>query len=100
MKAILIPFIWVVGYLISLFLFMLIRRLTGEDPDDVYTLDDESNVIIYFFLILLWPLGLAAELLYFLFIFLRKWFVLIIETIVAVKEIKDEEEDEDNVDND
>ena len=92
MKYCIIAGIWVFGYLLTVFLFMLICRLEGEDPEDVYELDGD-DAAIYLFLILLWPLGLAVEILYFLYKFLKKWFVLIIETIVAVKEMKDEEEE-------
>lgn len=92
MKYGIIAGVWFFGYLLTVFLLMLMCRLEGVDPEEVYGLD-EGNVIIYAFLMLLWPLGFVIELLYFLFKFLRKWFVLIIETIVAAKEIKDEEED-------
>lgn len=88
--------IWVFGYLLTIFLFMLICRLEGEDPEDVYELDGD-DAAIYLFLILLWPLGFAGETLYFLYKFLKKWFVLIIELIIARKEMN---EDEDDVYND
>lgn len=98
MKLWVIAGIWIFGYLLTIFLLMLILRLEGEDPEDVYELDGDDAAICLF-LILLWPLGLAVEILYFLYKFLKKWFVLIIELIIARKEMK-KKEDEDDVYND
>lgn len=95
MKLWVIAAVWFFGYLLTVFLFMLICRLEGEDPEDIYELD-EGNVAIYMGLMLLWPLGLVIETLYFLYKFLKKWFVLIIELIIAGKEMKENEDDVDN----
>ncbi len=94
MKLRFIAGIWIFGYLLTVFLFMLICRLEGDDPEDVYELDD-NNVGIYILLILLWPIGLVIEILYFLYKFLKKWFVLAIEAIIAAKELKQEEYEEE-----
>lgn len=92
MKVLVIAGIWLFGYLSALFLLMLIFRLGGDDPEVVYELN-EDNACIYLFLILLWPLGLAIEISYFLYKFLKKWFVVAIEVIVAAKELKEESDD-------
>ena len=92
MKLWVIAGIWLFGYLLTVFLFMLMCRLEGEAPEDIYELD-EDNTGIYMFLMLLWPLGLAIETLYFLYKFLKKWFVLVIELIIARKEMKMDKEE-------
>lgn len=100
MKALIIGGVWFFGYLLTVFLVMLICRLEGDDPEDVYELDSDTAGI-YIFLIIIWPLTLAIAILYFLYKFLRKWFVLAIEVIVAAKELKQEEYEEvkDETDN-
>ena len=93
MKSWVIAGVWFFGYLLTVFLFMLISRLEGDDPEDVYELDDD-NAGMYIFLILIWPIALVIEILYFLYKFLKKWFVLAIEIIVAAKELKQKEYEE------
>lgn len=78
---------------------MLISRLEGDDPEDVYELDSDI-VGIYIFLIIMWPLALFFEILYFLYKFLKKWFVLAIEVIVAAKELKQKEYEDESDDTD
>lgn len=95
MKILLFILIWILGYLISVFLFMLISRLSGEDPDDVYGFD-EDYFIIYAGLLALWPLGLFLEILLFVLKFFKKWFVFAIETIVAIKERREDESNSSN----
>lgn len=99
MKLFVIAGVWFFGYFLTVFLFMLICRLEGDDPEVVYELD-EKTAAIYLFLILLWPIGFVIEILYFLYQFLKKWFVLAIEVIVATKELKQKEYEEDNNDKD
>ena len=72
---------------------MLICRLNGEDPEDVYDPDVEL-MQLYLFGLILWPIVLLCELLYFGYQAIKKWLVLAIETIVAVKESKDEESED------
>ena len=99
MKLWIIAGVWFFGYLLTVFLLMLILRLEGDDPEDVYEIDADTAGI-YLFLILLWPIALVIEILYFLYKFLRKWFVLAIEVIVAAKELKQKEYEDDNNDKD
>lgn len=94
MKLRFIAGIWIFGYLLTVFLLMLICRLEGDDPEDVYELN-EDNVGIYVLLMLLWPIALVIEILYFLYKFLKTWFVLIIELIIARKEMKEDKEKTD-----
>lgn len=43
-------------------------------------------------LMLFWTIALVIEILYFLYKFLKTWFVLIIELIIARKEMKEDKE--------
>ena len=95
MKALIIVGVWLFGYLLALFLFMLIFRLEGDDPEDVYEINSDTAGM-YLFLIFIWPIALVIEILYFLYQFLKKWFVLAIEVIVAAKELKQKEYEEEN----
>ena len=99
MKLWVIAGIWFFGYLLTVFLLMLILRLEGDDPEDVYEIDAD-DAAIYLFIIFIWPIALAIEILYFLYKFLKKWFVLAIEVIVAAKELKQEEYEEVSNDKD
>ena len=94
MKICIILGIWLVGYLVSLFFTMLVFRLTGEDPEDVYEFNDD-NVLIYAFEIIFWPIALIGFFIYFTFRFLKKWYVFAIEFIIAEKELKEEKYEED-----
>lgn len=94
MKTCIIIGIWIFGYLLSLFFTMLICRLTGDDPEDVYEFNDD-NVVIYAAEIIFWPIVLIGFFIYFTFRFLKKWYALAIEAIVAAKELKQEEYEED-----
>lgn len=90
MKALIIIGGWLVGYAITLFFFMLILRLLGDSPEEVYGIDS-GNAELYLLIGVVWPLFLLCELLYLIWRFLKKWFVFAIELIVASKEIKEEE---------
>ena len=90
MKAVIFIIVWLFGFLLSIFFWLLICRLNGEDPEDVYEFDVEW-IPIYLSCLALWPFVLAAEISYFSYKFVKKWFVLAIETIVAAKESKEED---------
>lgn len=93
MKYVIFGVIWLFGFLLSIFFWLLIWRLAGDDPEDVYEPEVEW-IPIYLSCLALWPFVLAAELSYFLYKFVKKWLVLAVETIVAIKEIKDEERED------
>lgn len=87
--------LWFFGYLISVFLLMLLLRLMGESPEAVYDFDADA-MGIYMLMLILWPVALAIEVLYFTYKFINKFFVLGVESIIVMKEIKEESEKEKN----
>lgn len=87
--------LWFFGYLISVFLLMLFLRLMGESPEDVYDVNPDA-MCIYMLMLILWPVALAIEIIYFTYKFIKKFFVLGVESIIAMKEIKEESEKEKN----
>ena len=83
--------LWVLGWAFSIFLCMLIMRLNDWDPEDVYTFDDPDIISLYAMFIVFWPLAIVAEVAYFLYRFLLKGFIFLIEIIVATKKLEDED---------
>ena len=91
MKVAIIISLWVLGWIVSVFLCMLIMRLNDWDPEDVYTLDDPDLISLYALFIIFWPLAIIAEAAYFFYKFLLKGFIFLIEIIVATKKLEDDE---------
>jgi uncharacterized membrane protein YciS (DUF1049 family) len=89
MKIIIITGAWIVGWLVSIFLILLICRLEG-DSTEIYNFKS-SDYEMCTLLFLLWPVALVIGLLYLLLKLLKKSMIVAIETIVAYRNIKKEQ---------
>lgn len=92
--ALIISGIWILGYFITVFWYLLFCRLYGDyDPEDLYDFCDNDELEMLVVFIFGWPLAIIVLLMISLWLCIKKLMIAGIETIVAIRDARRDKND-------